>query len=517
MARKLVVEIIGDTRDLEKALQRSGKSSQTFGSRLKGMAKIAGPAAAAGAVALLTKGLISSVGAAKDAEAAQSRLQQALRNAGISFKDHGAAIEDAIQKTSRLAALDDEDLSDSFSKLIRVTKDVQKATEGMALAADIARARNISLEAATKFVEKALAGNDAAFSRIGIKLKKNQDATDALRIATERFGGAAAAHGKTAAGAQERLGVAFENLQEKIGQKVLPTFTKLMEQLVLLIEWAEREWPKWEKSINQGMDAARDAFQKISPVLKLILGQIRDLVQFVAAIMRGDWAEAWKNFKQLAINGIKLLWAAIRLEFDIARRVATELGEKILDGIKTGIGNLGEAIREKIDNAIDFGQNLLDRIHNAGVKAGKALIQGIADGLRGLGGFLAGVAVNLGNLIVRGIIGAINSVLQAINDAIPNSFGKGPLKVNFPDNPIPLIPVPQLAQGGIVTKPTLAMIGEGGPEAVIPLGSPAARGAVGGTMVFNFPNYVGDKRDLERAMRDAAQTYFRRNAREVFA
>ena len=45
--------------------------------------------------------------------------------------------------------------------------------------------------------------------------------------------------------------------------------------------------------------------------------------------------------------------------------------------------------------------------------------------------------------------------------------------------------VPKLAEGGIVTRPTLALIGESGPEAVIPLG----RGGAGGnTFNINFNN-----------------------------
>jgi hypothetical protein len=42
--------------------------------------------------------------------------------------------------------------------------------------------------------------------------------------------------------------------------------------------------------------------------------------------------------------------------------------------------------------------------------------------------------------------------------------------------------VPQMAEGGIVTRPTLAMIGEAGPEAVVPLGS---GGGVGGNINYN--------------------------------
>jgi len=71
--------------------------------------------------------------------------------------------------------------------------------------------------------------------------------------------------------------------------------------------------------------------------------------------------------------------------------------------------------------------------------------------------------------------------------------------------------VPEMAGGGIVTKPTLAMIGEAGPEAVVPL---SGGGGVGSSVTLNkladtimldpagmsidelgeaFLNYVGDK------------------------
>jgi len=43
--------------------------------------------------------------------------------------------------------------------------------------------------------------------------------------------------------------------------------------------------------------------------------------------------------------------------------------------------------------------------------------------------------------------------------------------------------IPMLANGGIVTSPTLAMIGERGPEAVIPLSGPNAGGGMGGNTI----------------------------------
>jgi SLT domain-containing protein len=62
-----------------------------------------------------------------------------------------------------------------------------------------------------------------------------------------------------------------------------------------------------------------------------------------------------------------------------------------------------------------------------------------------------------------------------------------------------------LASGGIVTKPTLAMVGEGGePEAVIPL---SKMGQMGGGTVINVQVGVGDPeaiaRSIERILDDS--------------
>ena len=71
---------------------------------------------------------------------------------------------------------------------------------------------------------------------------------------------------------------------------------------------------------------------------------------------------------------------------------------------------------------------------------------------------------------------------------------------------LPTIPtIPSLAAGGIVRSPTLAMIGEAGPEAVVPLG----RGGMGGGITINImgPTYgMDDFEDrVAEAIRDGAR------------
>jgi SLT domain-containing protein len=64
--------------------------------------------------------------------------------------------------------------------------------------------------------------------------------------------------------------------------------------------------------------------------------------------------------------------------------------------------------------------------------------------------------------------------------------------------------IPMLAEGGIVTSATLAMIGEKGPEAVIPLDR---MGQMGGGTTVNINVNGGDPQSVVNALR----TYMRQN------
>ena len=69
------------------------------------------------------------------------------------------------------------------------------------------------------------------------------------------------------------------------------------------------------------------------------------------------------------------------------------------------------------------------------------------------------------NTVLKGAIGIINGFFGALNGAI-GIINKLP-GVNIKE--VPKIPVPQLARGGIVNEATMAMVGENGSEAVVPL------------------------------------------------
>jgi hypothetical protein len=111
------------------------------------------------------------------------------------------------------------------------------------------------------------------------------------------------------------------------------------------------------------------------------------------------------------------------------------------------------------------------------------------------------------NGVLRGVFGAVNGAIDNINRLViaANNISA---KVNGPQLPtLPTLSVPQFAKGGYVGQGTLAVVGEAGPEYIIPEGKMAAAsanylsGARGGAVIPAFANggFVGGTRSTAAA------------------
>ena len=124
----------------------------------------------------------------------------------------------------------------------------------------------------------------------------------------------------------------------------------------------------------------------------------------------------------------------------------------------------------------------------------------LVDALVGALGGLAKGGLNIGKDFANGIIGFINTeVIQKLNSLLAFQIGL-PFGRKFDVNPPDLPDIPPLAEGGIVTRPTLAMIGDGnGPEAVIPLSKLGSMGFGGGSTITVNVN-GGDPNQILRVL-----------------
>lgn len=114
------------------------------------------------------------------------------------------------------------------------------------------------------------------------------------------------------------------------------------------------------------------------------------------------------------------------------------------------------------NKVIDFFNSIPDKIRALGPKvldAARSIGHKIADGLSEVGNF----ATDLGRKVTNALKTAINYVIDGINRGIEAVDEK--LPVSLPR-------IPKLAGGAIVDKATIALVGEAGPEVVLPLSNP---------------------------------------------
>lgn len=164
---------------------------------------------------------------------------------------------------------------------------------------------------------------------------------------------------------------------------------------------------------------------------------------------------------------------------------------KNFDTVKRVAGEVWQVIQETWDKVLGFISGVGRRL----AAAGAGLWDWVTAGLKSV--------LNIG-------IGMLEKFANAALDAVTAPVGilnKIPgVKNIIPD--VPNIKIPRLAQGGIVNRPTLALIGEAGPEAVVPLG----RGGGGGVTIV-VQGHVLDGRDLADLVQSALLDKQRRAGR----
>lgn len=150
-----------------------------------------------------------------------------------------------------------------------------------------------------------------------------------------------------------------------------------------------------------------------------------------------------------------------------------------------------------------------------------AISTAVSDTFNTIKDFIAGVFQSIYNNIVNTIRDAVNFVVRGLNRIINAwnglSFTIPQVTVPFVGTfggqtvGVPALPnIPELAEGGIVTAPTLALIGEKGPEAVIPLRNNS--GPAGTNITINVTAGMGtDGADVGRQIVEALKRYERRN------
>lgn len=168
-------------------------------------------------------------------------------------------------------------------------------------------------------------------------------------------------------------------------------------------------------------------------------------------------------------NTIKTVWAVVSTWFNdtIITPVTTAFSD-LWTKVKTGASNAWTGIKNVFAHVADwFKEKFADAWQKVKdvFSTGGAVFEGIVDGI-------VAAFKNVVNAIIRGINNVIAIPFNAINDAL-DAIRNVEIAGIYPfDGLISRFDVPQipeLATGGIVNRPTPAIVGENGREAIIPL------------------------------------------------
>lgn len=213
-------------------------------------------------------------------------------------------------------------------------------------------------------------------------------------------------------------------------------------------------------------------------------------------LLVGAGLAVYKNWDVIKAKAVEL-WNSFSSNFpNIASVVKANFA--IVAGVAKNVWGV-------FSNLIGFLKNVFTGQWSAAWENVKGIFSNAFQALEGIAKAPINGVINL----VNGAIGAINGISVDIPEWVPK-FGGQTFGVNLPK-------IPQLAEGGIATRSTLANIGEGGePEAVIPLSKLSnmlgAGVGMGGGITVNFAPvinvsggsgdaYEGVKRGLDEGRR----------------
>lgn len=242
-----------------------------------------------------------------------------------------------------------------------------------------------------------------------------------------------------------------------------------------------------------------------SGIIDLVSGVLKLLWDVVVAIFKSIWdaivaifsgVGSWFGEKfQGAWDAIVNIFTPIGSWFgqrwaDVTSALAnigawfTDMFQKAWTGLTNIFSKLGSWFGERwadVTNALSKVASWFGEIFGKAFDAVKNAFSSIGDFFRGVWDTVKSIFVNAGQMVGEAVGGAFKSAVNAVLDTIENVVNgfigmiNGVLDVvrNLPGlgwvGSVSTVSLPRLARGGIVDSPTIAMIGEAGKEAVVPL------------------------------------------------
>jgi phage-related protein len=459
MDASIGVNLIGRDVSASSAIKGVGETAKSTSESIKDAG-----AKAAIAFAAISAGALNAAKAAAEDQQSSVQLANTLKNVVGATDATVKSVEDYINKTTLATGIADDKLRPAFQRLVQSTKDVGEAQKLTNLAMEIATAKHLEVQDVANALAKAHDGNMGALKRLGVSLDastvKSKDFGKAVDELGGQFKGSLAANADTAAGKMQIMSNSLNEAKESVGYALLPA-----------------------------LESLTGTFQKLAPFIQQHADFIGKAVIVVGALtgavmLAGAAIKAYEVFVKVAAAA-QVVWNTVLSLNPIALVV---IALAALAAALIYAYNHSEKFRDIVTTAFNAVKEVATFVADA--------ISFYFKTMFGVIKFEINAIISLANMAIR----ALNGINISVPSWVPGLGGKS---FGFD-----LKEIPKLADGGIVTKPTLAMIGEAGAEAVVPL----TRGGFGGgiNVVVNVGGSVVQEQDLAVSVRDQIAILMRR-------
>jgi len=267
--------------------------------------------------------------ASADAKSTQLLNTQLVKNAGAT-KAALTQNDKFIEALSLETGIMDDDLRPSMGKLVRATKDVDKAQELLALSLDAATVAGKPVETVSQAMARAFTGNRTALVKLFPTLKESKDLFGDLE---KIVGGAAIAQ----ADPFMKLNNSMDILKEKLGVVVLPILIDFIDEIGKPGGAIEVVGKFFDDLANPKSDVGK-TFTEIKDAVGEVIKGVGD---FFALFGNGDAVEGFKNIATslismlpalLALKGIMMLASAGKSIANLAKAIGLMTGASAVGG-----------------------------------------------------------------------------------------------------------------------------------------------------------------------------------------
>lgn len=233
---------------------------------------------------------------------------------------------------------------------------------------------------------------------------------------------------------------AITTIFSDIGSWFADRYSDIKNALTSVGDW-------FSQKFKQAYDGIVNIFQSVGQWFADRYNDIKNVLQSVGNWFTQKFQEAW--------NGLTTIFSGLGSWFGQRWSDVTSVLSNVASWFGNIFGQAYSAVQNAFSSIGSFFSGIWDTVQSIFVNAGQAVGDAVGGAFSGAVNAVLGTIEN----IVNGFIDMINDAISVIN-RLPLPFSLGYIGNVY---------LPRLARGGIVDSPTVAMIGEAGKEAVVPL------------------------------------------------